>query len=267
MNEKIDIPVAQELYFSIREHVAYVTINRPERRNAINKTVRTALIEAFCEVNDNPDIWAMVLTGTGDKAFCAGGDLKENKQDSEQKKRPSVPMTGSERNLYETLLETYKPTICALNGAAMGGGCEMALACDLRIASEHAKLGLPEAKRGMGANFGSVLLPRMIPRAIALEMLYTGEPMSAQEAYRWGLVNKIVPYENLQETVEILVRRIVENAPLTLRRYKHMAVKAWEMPVASALRADFGPNPYLSEDRKEGVLAFVEKRKPQWQNK
>jgi len=176
-------------------------------------------------------------------------------------------MTGPDRNVFETVLETYKPTIAALNGHAFGGGLELALACDLRIAANHVKLCLPEARRGMGANFASVLLPRMIPRGIAMQMLYTAEPVTIEEALHWGLLNKVVPSAQLAQTVETFARGLLKNAPLTLQRYKHMTVKGWELPVASALRLDAGPNPYLSTDRAEGVRAFVEKREPRWQAK
>ena len=253
--------------YTIVDRIAYITIDRPEARNAINPAVSRALIEAFSDASINPEVWVVVLTGSGDRAFCAGGDLKANDDNARQGKRPSVPMTGPERNLYETVLETYKPTIAALNGHAYGGGLELALSCDLRIAADHAKLCLPEAKRGMGANFASVLLPRMVPRGIAMQMLYTAEPVTVQEALHWGLINKVVPSATLMQTVETFTRGLLKNAPLTLQRYKHMAVKGWELPVAAALRLDAGPNPYLSADRVEGVRAFVEKREPRWQAK
>ena len=254
----------EEVRYEIRDRIAYITINRPEQRNAVNPTVRRALIEAFSDASVNPDVWIVILTGAGDRAFCAGGDLKKNNENALQGKRHVVPMTGPDRNLYETVLETYKPTIAAINGAAHGGGLELALACDLRFAADHASLRLPEAKRGMGANFASVLLPRLIPRAIALQMLYTAEPITAEEALRWGLLNKVVPGDKLAETVESFARGLLKNAPLTLQRYKHMAVKGWDLPIPSALRLDAGPNPYLSADREEGVRAFVEKREPRW---
>jgi enoyl-CoA hydratase len=256
-----------EVLVEVREHVQYVTINRPERRNALSLSVTAALVDAFSDADGDPDVWAVVLTGAGDKAFCAGADLKEFDDIARSGKQIPVPMTGPRRNLYETVLETYKPTIAVLNGPAVAGGCELALACDLRIAADHAVLGMPEAKRGMGANFATVVLPRLVPRAVALEMLYTGDNISAEDALKWGLYNHVVPGETLAEQAEKLVRRIVANAPLSLRRYKEMMTKGWELPVQSALRLNVGPNPYLTEDREEGIRAYLEKRAPMWKGR
>lgn len=254
-----------ELTVVRRGHVAELTLNRPQRRNALSLALMQQLGETLVRLGEDEDVWAIAITGAGSDAFCAGVDLKEHDERSREGKPFQHPMRGTRRNLFELLLETPKPCVAIINGHAIGGGCELALACDLRIAADHARLQLPEALRGMGANFASVLLPRLIPRGIAMEMLYTGRPVDAREAERIGLVNSAVPAAELAARARELLDRIVANAPLTVQRYKHMAVKAWELPVAAALRLDAGPDPYRSRDREEGVRAFVEKRPPRWE--
>ena len=255
---------SDEVTYRLDDHVATITINRRSARNALSLNVTTLLVEAFSRAQLDDDVWIIVLTADGPEAFCAGGDLKEFNEMAARGEPIPQPMTGPQRNLYETVLETYKPTLAVLNGSAIAGGCELALACDLRIAADHAKIGMPEAKRGMGANFASVLLPRIVPRPIALEMLYTGRLLEADEALRWGLFNRTAPYAELEQAAGEFVGTLAANAPLSLRRYKEMATKGWELPVHAALRLNAGPNPYASEDRVEGIRAWVEKREPQW---
>jgi enoyl-CoA hydratase len=258
---------AQRIVIETTGHVRYLTINRPMRSNAFDTATKDELVRAYVEANADPDVWAVCITGAGDRAFCAGRDLKELDADRAEGRPVPGPMEEPGRNLHEVVLETCKPTIASINGAAMGGGLELALACDLRIAAEDAMLGLPEVRRGMGANFASVLLFRLIPRALAFQMLYTGEPVTAAQALAWGLVNQVVPAAELAAATRALAGKVVSGAPLSLRRYKEMAVKGWDIPVAAALRLNVGPNPYSSHDREEGVRAFVEKRRPQWRNR
>jgi enoyl-CoA hydratase len=245
-----------------RGHVRVLTLDRPERRNALSSAVQADLVEELLRsVEDG--VRAIVLTGNG-PAFCAGFDLKEIRELDQRGEHFRPPMNRPARALFEVVTETAVPIVAALNGAAVAGGFELALACDLRVAARGIPLGLPEAKIGMGANFGSVVLPKRIPVGIALEMLFTGEYVTSEDAERWGLINRLVDADDVLPTALELAEKIAANAPISVRRMKESAVKGLELPLWQALRLDVGPNPYLSEDRREGIAAYLEKRPPNW---
>ena len=245
-----------------RGHVRLLTLDRPERRNALSTAIQADLVEQFLSCVED-GVRVVVLTGSG-PAFCAGFDLKEIRELDQRGEHFRPPMNRPTRSLFEVVTETPVPVIAALNGAAVAGGFELALACDIRIAAPGIPMGLPEAKIGMGANFASVVLPKRIPMGIALELLYTGEYVTSEDAERWGLINRLVDADDVLPTALELAERIAANAPISVRRMKETAVKGLELPLWQALRLDVGPNPYLSEDRKEGIAAHLEKRAPRW---
>lgn len=253
-----------EVTYHTAERIGWITIDRQDRRNALSNAVLERLVTIFERAESDNTVTVVALRGAGGRAFSAGRDLKELNELGAQ---AVPPMRGTRRNTFEALYELTKPTVAVIQGFALAGGLELALACDLRVASRSSIFGMPEARLGMGANFASVLLPRLVPPGIAKELLFTGRRIDAEEALRIALVNRVFDDDTFDADVTAFLAEISGNAPLTLRRFKEMTTKGAALPVQSALRLDVGPNPYTSNDRIEGVRAFVEHRTPNWSGK
>ena len=244
------------------DHVALVTINRPEARNAVNGAVAAGLEAAIDQTEANPDIWAVILTGTGTQAFCAGADLKEI----------SAGRGGAlrtERGGFAGFVHAprTKPWIAAVNGPALAGGCEIVLTCELVVAAEGAVFGLPEVKRGLMAVAGGLYrLPRVLPRPLALECILTGEPITAEHAHQFGMVNRLVPAARVVAEARALAARITANAPLAVRGSLSVAKQSLDLTDAELkeLSLQAMVPVVASEDYKEGPLAFIETRAPRW---
>ena len=250
------------LLFDIRDHVATLTINRPEAMNAMDPQTYRELSDAWIEVRDNPEIWCAIITGAGDRAFTAGADLK--KTIPRQPEMWEFWQTQAEPILNRGL-EVWKPVIAAVNGYCLAGGVTLLFATDIRVAAEHATFGISEVKRGiLPGNGGTQRAVRMFPYPIAMELLLTGEPITAQQALQYGLVNKVVPKEQLMETAREYARRLCANPPLTVRAIKELAVRSQYMHIADGLRLEAAIQHVLrqTEDAKEGPRAFAEKRPP-----
>ena len=255
--------------FEVRDHVAYVSMDRPASMNALGPYLSYELSQHFDEIEQNDDIWIGVLSGVGDKAFSAGADLKAAIALREAGDEERARVEEMRRNTT-SLVRRFnfpKPLIARVNGYALGGGLELALACDIIVAADHAELGLPEPRRGVLANAGGVhRLPRQVPLKIAMGYLLTGRHMSAQRAYEIGLVNQVVPLAELDAAVEAWVADIIRCAPLSVRATKELALKGLDTTLRKAFNADYEweAKRSRSEDAREGPRAFAEKREPIW---
>ena len=245
--------------------VLVIAINRPEARNAVNSAVSTAVGDALQQAEEDPDVRAVVITGAG-PSFCAGADLKAIAR-RENLFHPDHAEWGFAGYVQHFIA---KPTIAAVNGNALGGGTELALASDLVVAEESAKFGLPEVKRGLIAAAGGVFrIAEQLPRKVAMELLFTGEPMSAADAAKWGLINQVVPDGAVLQAALALAERITVNAPLSVQASKRVAYGVddglidGEEPKWGRIIREIGTL-LRSEDAKEGPLAFAEKRQPVW---
>ena len=255
------------------ENILTVTLDRPEARNALDQAMRQALVETWIAFRDDPALRVAILTGAGDASFCAGADLKE----IGDWYRSMTPIERRERGEREPglggitrNLDTGKPVIAAINGHCLAGGLELALACDLRIAAEHATFGLPEVCRGLipGAG-GTQRLPRAIALGIAAEMIMSGEPIGAQRALALGLVSRVVPRAALLTEALALARRVAANAPLAVQAARAAMYRGLHVWLEDGLRIEqFYAEPLRqTEDVQEGLRAFAEKRAPRFQGR
>lgn len=246
--------------------VAVITLNRPESRNAINAGMREGLFDAWRRFEADPSSRVAIITGAGDKAFCAGMDLKEASASGlKVPPRGFIPVIGPKP---EDVIPITKPTIAAVNGPAFAGGWLFAQMCDLCIAAEHATFAVSEAKVGRGTPWAAPLI-NMLPQRIMMELLLTGDPLSAQRLYELGYVNRVVPYPRLLPEALALAQRIAGNAPLTVNACRALVYAATETGRSEALKCGdrlFEPV-YLSEDAQEGPRAFAEKRAPVWKGR
>lgn len=245
--------------YELRDRVAYITLNRPEKLNAIDVAMRDELWRVFHDFNDSPDAWIAVITGAG-RAFSVGHDLVSMSGRGDDLYAPEI----STEDLYVYQTQVFKPIIAAINGFCLAQGGGIALAADIRIASDRAQFGWPQAKRGIGSVSGPCMLAHRIPLNLAFEALFTGEMIGAQRAYELGLVNLVVPHEQLPSAVDEFARKLMANAPLAMRAIKEVAIRGLGMRLEDRVRLAGIVNRRLqrTEDAQEGLRAFAEKRTP-----
>src|SRR6202051_190037 len=247
--------------------IAYVTLNRPKVLNALNKTALAELRAAFEDARDDSSLHGVILTGAGDKSFIAGADINEVATDTPLQAAEKTRHGQAVMDLIENL---GKPVIAAVNGFALGGGCESALACTIRLASENARFGLPEVKLGTMPGYGGTQrLPRLVGKSVALHLILTGEMITAQEACRIGLVNEVVPSSELISRSEAILNQIGANAPLSIKFALQSVNKGLETSLSEGLllEASLVAICTSTEDKKEGASAFLEKRSPKFQGR
>ncbi len=257
----------ENIQFETKGALAYITINRPDKLNALNSAVMAELREAFTAIRNDAAVRVAILTGAGEKAFVAGADIGElNQQDPVQAKE----YTHRGQAVLDLIENLGKPVVAAINGFALGGGCELAMACSFRLASDNARLGQPEVKLGIMPGYGGTQrLPRLVGKGLANQVLLSGEMISAQEALRIGLVNEVVPQAELLPRCEAIAQKIVANAPLAVQYTLEAVNRGIEMPLAEGLflEATLFAVACATEDKKEGTSAFLEKRAAKFKGK
>lgn len=253
---------------TVENRIATIVINNPSAMNAINPAMRAELQKLWARFKADEDIWVIIITGAGEKAFCTGNDLKSSMPPPES--HAELMLGKGQNDHLVASLDTDKPLICAVNGYAIGGGLELALACDIRIASENAQFGLSEVRIGAipGAG-GTQRLPRIVGMTAAMKMLLTGERIDAREAYRIGLINEVVPYPDLMATAHKIAKQILDNAPLAVRAVKRLVRQGQDMSLPLAMDVERYMWGLLrdTKDRIEGRVAFREKRKPRFEGR
>ncbi len=249
------------LLYEKSDHILTITLNRPESMNAMSRKLAAELLSALADFDNDPELWVAIITGNGQKSFCVGADLKDPEHMIDPEKWESPYM--------KALFSVKKPMIAAVNGHCLGGGFTIALACDIRIAAENASFGTPDQKLNTVDCAASLLLSHLIPSAIAMEILFTGDPIDAKEAYRVGLVNRVVPQNELLSTARLMAEKICGNGPMALRACKELNQRGRTMTIdeGTALFETLAHQVLNSDDTKEGVTAFLEKRKPVWKCK
>ncbi len=257
----------KNIIYEKKGRLAYVTLDRQERRNAIDGATSQELLDAFTDFKEDDELWVAVLTGAGDVSFSAGADLVAMAEAFRggQGMRFDVPFAGITRGF-----ECWKPRIAAINGYCLAGGLELALSCDIRIAAEHATFGLPEPKRAIiPAAGGTQKLPRAVPLSFAMELMLTGERFDAQTALNFGLVSRVVPADQLMPTVEEVAGKILECGPLAVRSIKQAVLQGREMSLEEGLKLEgqLAGVVMRSEDAREGPTAFAQKRKPEYKGR
>jgi enoyl-CoA hydratase len=251
----------ETLLLEVADNVATITINRPDKRNALNAAVRHEIVDALDQLHADDTARVVIITGAGDKAFVAGADIGEFAERTPVEQREA--MQG--RRVFDEVAACPKPTIAMINGFALGGGCELAIACDIRVAARSARFGQPEVRLGLiPGGGGTQRLPRLVGAGRALRLILTGDLIDAEEAYRIGLVDVLVDDAELHTRTQELARSMAAHSPVALRLAKDAVAGALETPLSAglALERELFITAFASDDRREGVSAFLEKRSP-----
>lgn len=249
--------------FDRQDRIARITLNRPDKMNAMTTEMYAEISQRLKEIDEDPEIWVGIITGTGDRSFSAGADL------AMEGRTGGRGWSAYRANRFDYGLEIQKPLIAAVNGYCLAGGLELALICDIRVASPNAQFGCPEVKWNLLHGYGAQRLSYIVGLSNAMRLLLTGEFINAEEAYRIGLVQEIVPLEKVRYRAGEIAARICENGPMAVRMTKEMTLRALDMSLSDGLRlyTEYSRQVFRSEDMLEGTRAFAEKRKPAFNNR